>query len=127
MTERKKLIKTLDDLTKDYCRIRDNWICQWCNNPVDKRNAHRSHVIPISHGNRLRWDENNYKLLCYHCHINKWHKSPLQASLWFEKKFPERCLYLETENAKGIKKFTIDELKELIEYYKEKLKETNHD
>jgi hypothetical protein len=35
-------------------------------------------------------DPENIFCLCYSCHINWWHKSPLDASEWFKKKFPER-------------------------------------
>ncbi len=33
----------------------------------------------------------NVKTLCYPCHINWWHKNPLEAAEWFEKTYPERA------------------------------------
>ena len=30
----------------------------------------------------MTFDEDNVKLLCYHCHLNWWHKHPLEASVW---------------------------------------------
>ena len=116
-TNRKKLIEKLDSLARDYVRKRDKMICQMCRKPVDNKNAHCSHVIPKSHGNRLRWDPTNLKLLCYHCHINIWHKSPVEAGQWFLRTFPDRYVYLEAEKAKGSKKFTITELEELRDWY----------
>jgi len=35
------------------------------------------------------------KVMCYHCHINWWHKNPIEAGKWFESKFPERLKELE--------------------------------
>jgi hypothetical protein len=35
------------------------------------------------------------KVLCYHCHLNWWHKNPIEAGRWFESKFPERVKELE--------------------------------
>ena len=116
-SQRKKLIDKLDQLTKEYCRVRDNWVCQWCGKDVDNSNAHRSHVIPVSHGNRLRWDERNYKLLCFHCHMNVWHKSPLMAQDWFKSKFHDRWLYLTQEAVQGTKRFSLGELQAIIDYY----------
>jgi len=116
-TNRKKLIDKLDDLAREYIRLRDNYTCQMCGKKVEKNNAHCSHVVPKSHGNRLRWDVMNLKLLCYHCHINVWHKSPVDAGLWFIERFPERYVYLEAEKAKGLKKFTVLELEEIRDWY----------
>jgi len=115
--ERKRLIKKLDDLARQYIRLRDGMKCQMCGRTVTRKNAHCSHVIPKSFGNRLRWHPTNLKLLCYHCHINIWHKSPVDAGNWFLKTFPERWVYLQTEKAKGVKKFSITELEELRDWY----------
>jgi hypothetical protein len=35
------------------------------------------------------------KVLCYHCHLNRRHKNPIEAGRWFESKFPERLKELE--------------------------------
>lgn len=91
-----KLKKKLMILTKTRIHIRDNNTCQWCGQMVEGSNAHVSHVIPVSQGNALAFDETNMKILCYHCHMNKWHKRPLEATEWFKGKFPERYEYLES-------------------------------
>jgi 5-methylcytosine-specific restriction endonuclease McrA len=117
-TERKKIIKRLDKLAKEYAKERDNYVCQHCGVQCTKSNAHGSHVIPVSSGNRLRWDENNIKCLCFHCHMNWWHKNPTESGDWFKQKFPTRWKYLEKEKSKGLKKWTIEELLEIEDRYK---------
>jgi len=121
-TERKELVKELDDLAKTLAKERDNYTCQHCGARCEKKNAHGSHVIPTSAGSRLRWDLQNIKCLCFHCHINWWHKNPTEAGEWYKNKFPERLAYLEAEKLKGAKKWTIEELQELEQEYKEKHK-----
>jgi prephenate dehydrogenase len=59
------------------------------------------------------------KVLCYHCHLNYWHKHPMAAAEWFAAKYPERWAYLKEEQ--GIRKFTIAELEELAESLKAQL------
>lgn len=118
-TARKKLIVKLDKLSKDVVRKRDGNICQHCGKWVEGSNRHVSHVVPVSGGHKLRWDPLNMKVLCYHCHLNYWHKHPMAAAEWFAAKYPERWAYLKEEQ--GIRKFTIAELEELAESLKAQL------
>ena len=121
-SKRKKLTDKLDELCMEIIRERDNWTCQKCGKKVEKSNAHTSHVIPKSRGNALRWDLMNLKLLCYHDHINWWHKSPTESGEWFKWIFPARWFYLESRRHLMVK-FTISDLKELVEERKRELKE----
>jgi 5-methylcytosine-specific restriction endonuclease McrA len=115
---RSKIIKKLVDIAKTQAKIRDNYTCQKCGKKVEGSNAHGSHVIPVSAGNKLKWDIQNIKTLCYHCHINWWHKNPIESGEWFKAKFPKRWKYLE-EN-KGIKIFKTFELKTLLQQMEER-------
>lgn len=124
-TDRKKLIDKLDKLSKAYIYLRDENICQRCHKLVEGSNRHASHVIPVSAGSKLRWDANNMKVMCYHDHINWWHKNPTEAGEWFKETFPDRYAYLQ-EN-KGIKKFSLQELEDMLEDYKLKLKEMDNE
>lgn len=110
-TARSKLVKELDKLSKEVVRKRDGNICQHCDKWVEGSNRQVSHVVPVSQGNRLRWEPLNMKILCYHCHLNWWHKNPLEAFEWFESKFPDRYKFIK-EN-RGIYKYTIAELQDL--------------
>lgn len=120
-TKRRKLIDQLDKLAKDLVRERDGNICQHCRKNVEGSGRHVSHVIPVSAGNKLRWELLNMKILCFHCHINWWHKNPMESAKWFEETFPDRWEFL--QNNRGIKKFSLQELEDLRDKYKKKLKE----
>lgn len=110
-TRRAQLIKQLDHLSKEVVRQRDGNTCQHCGKWVEGAGRHVSHVIPVSAGNKLRWDPMNMKILCYHCHINWWHKNPMRSAEWFANKFPDRWTYLQANE--GMYKFTISELEAL--------------
>lgn len=120
MKKLKKLKDELDKLVKEVIKIRDDYTCQHCGKKVEGSNCHGSHVIPVSRGNALRWDELNLKTLCYHCHINWWHKNPTESGEWFKSKFPDRWAYLQTYKNE-IKKFKEPELLELKRFFKSKL------
>lgn len=111
-----KIKKQCDKLVKDIVKIRDKYICQKCGKHTSGSDCHGSHVVPVSAGNKLAFDEQNLKVLCYHCHINWWHKHPLEAAAWFNATFPDRALYLEQN--KGIKQMKLldwFELREILE------------
>lgn len=120
-SKRGKLVKKLDETVKAIVKARDGDNCQKCGKYITGSNKHASHVIPVSAGNKLRWEPQNMKVLCFHCHIHWWHKNPMESAKWFEETFPERWEYLQ-EN-RGIRKFHITELEELLEQHKQTLKE----
>jgi len=113
-TKIKTLQNKLTKLVHKHIKIRDNYICQWCGVHVEGSNAHPSHVIPKSEGNVLRWEPLNIKTLCFHCHINKWHKNPNDAADWFQEKFPERWEYLQ-KHRRDIVKWKAHDYEEMIE------------
>lgn len=115
-TYRKQLIDQLDKLSKDVVRKRDGNICQHCSKWCEGTNRHVSHVIPVSAGNKLRWDPINMKILDFHCHIHWWHKNPMRAAEWFADKFPDRWEYLQANE--GTYKFSLQELEDLVAKYK---------
>lgn len=108
------LQKKLTKLVHEHIKRRDNWTCQHCGKHVEGSNAHPSHVVPKSRGNALRWDPLNIKTLCFHCHINWWHKHPVEAGEWFKTKFPNRWEYLE-RHQHDIVKFTREDYQQMIE------------
>ena len=100
-----KIKKECDKLIKDIIKIRDKNICQRCGKLTSGSDCHGSHVIPVSAGNKLAFDEMNLKVLCTYHHLQWWHKNPIEASAWFEKKFPDRAAYLEAN--RGIKQMKL--------------------
>ena len=111
---RKTLTRKLDRLVGEIVRKRDKETCQWCGKRVSGSNCHVSHVVPRSAGNLLRWDLKNLKVLCFHCHINRWHKNPREAAEWFNGRFPKRAKYLDKHRHK-IKRWKTWELEELFD------------
>lgn len=116
---RKQIINKLDQLSKDVVRKRDGNICQHCGKWVEGPNRQVSHVVPVSAGHKLRWDPLNMKIMCYHCHLNWWHKNPMEAAEWFATTFPERWEYLQAN--RGTYKFSLSELEQLENDLKELL------
>jgi ribosomal protein L32 len=121
---RSKLNKELTDLAKLYRKQLDGWKCQHCGKIVTGSNAHGSHVYPVSACKRLSFDYVNIKTLCYHCHMNWWHKNPIEAKDWYAEKFPDRLAYLEEKmfEYKDCGSLPLYELEEMIADYKEKIK-----
>ena len=64
--------------------------CERCGRTTSLQCAH---IISRSRLN-LRWDLWNALCLCYGCHLQFWHRSPLEAITWFQEKYPERFEYL---------------------------------
>lgn len=118
-TKRQKIVKKLDKITTEIVRRRDV-TCQKCGRFCSGSNAHKSHIKSKGAYPHLQFDLQNVMLLCYHCHINWWHKEPTEAGLWFKKTFPERYKYL--EKAKQDKNHYMEsDLEEMYERYKEML------
>lgn len=128
-TSPKKLYKENVEMAKLIAKIRDWYICQWCWKDwnSNKADIHWSHIINEARDHRLATNELNIKALCYHCHMNLWHKDPVLASEWFNKKFPwryEELNKLYIENWKSWPLWRIwhiaenARLKSLLIYYK---------
>lgn len=122
-SQRTKLKKQLELLVKEYVKRRDNYTCQYCHLEVTGTNCHASHVIPVSRSANLQFDPLNMKVLCFHHHINWWHKNPLEAGEWYRQTFPERWEYLEALYKLPTVPTKEWQLQELIDEYKLKLKE----
>jgi len=115
-TPRQKLKKKLELAVKTYVKERDKFTCQFCDKVVSGSNCHASHIIPVSADGRMAFDPDNLKVLCYHCHMNFWHKNPLEATDKFTKKFPGRYEKLQEKHLSNQKKGTIqmEELEERL-------------
>lgn len=116
---RSKIKKQLDKLVKDYVKERDNYTCQHCGAKVEGSNCHASHIFPVGSCSILQFEPLNMKVLCYHCHINWWHKNPIEADEWIKQKFPDRVAILNVMKTVKTKISTID-LQALIEEYSKK-------
>lgn len=115
-TPKAKIKKKLELVVKAIVKLRDKNVCQHCGKYVEGANCHASHVIPVSRDGRLAFDPMNLKVLCYHCHLNWWHKHPTESGKWYESKFPERMKSLNDKHLENQKLGSIS-----IEWYQEQL------
>ena len=77
------------DWAKKQAKERDNWICQHCGKRVEGMNAHGSHIYNEGTYRSMSADVDNILTFCYHCHIYWWHRNPIEASEFFNKKYPK--------------------------------------
>ena len=124
-TLKKKKRKELLLRAKKVVYVRDKDICQHCDKKCLWSDRHASHVIPVSATGRLALYPINMKVLCYHCHLNWWHKNPIEAGRWFESKFPERVKELEKLSSEiwmwSITLTELEEIEKIIEKEEKRL------
>jgi len=120
----KKLRKDCVDLAKLVAKTRDQFIDQRSWQKVEGSNCHGSHIIPVSHGNALKYDPENIITLSYHNHINWWHKNPIEAYEWFKAKFPKRYKYVMARKD-NIVKYSVDDLLAIKAKLEKQLKKYN--
>ena len=119
-----QLKKTLWPIFSKWIRQRDNYTCYTCGkNMLDNPSScHAGHYVPQSKGNRLRFDERNVHAQCVTC--NSFRSGNLA----------EYALQLENEYGLGVlqefdwvkndpKKFKREELQDMIDDYRQRLKE----
>lgn len=91
------------EIAKKNVKERDNYICQKCGKKVEGMNAHGSHIYNEGTYRGMSADEDNILTMCYYCHINWWHKNPLEASEWIKGKYPELVKKLKERSNKTLK------------------------
>ncbi len=116
-----ELIKATQIIFNKYIRLRDKGqVCISCLKPALKENA--GHFFNANNHWNVRFDERNVNLQCEHC--NTYLSGNLieyQKNL-IEKIGLEEYTFLAWE-ARKTRKFTKEELKELMQVYKNKIKE----
>lgn len=126
--EMKSEIETIQDLIKkaqkvfnDYIRARDrNKLCISCNKPLGAK-FDAGHYYNANNHWSVRFDENNVHGQCVTCNQFK-HGNLLNYQIGIQQRIgPEQLINL-IAIAHETKKFTRDELREIISKYKEKLK-----
>jgi hypothetical protein len=128
--KKKKLVeelKTVNDYLKiaqqvfnKYIRQRDNGLnCISCNKPCKKENA--GHYYSQGGHSNVRFNEDNVHLQCEHCNTYL-SGNLLNYQIEIKERIgAERLMNLQAI-AHDVKKWSKDELKELIQVYKQKLK-----
>jgi len=124
----KEHLKTLQDWLKEtqtifnkYVRLRDSGLnCISCNLPPKKKNA--GHYFSSGGHSNVRFDLDNVHLQCEHCNTFL-SGNLLNYQIGIEKRIGADRLIELQGRAHLTKKWTIDELKELINIYKKKCAE----
>ncbi len=121
-------LKTTQDWLKEaqtifnkYIRLRDNGLnCISCGQKINGV-KHASHYLSSGGHSAVRFHEDNVWVSCYKCNVMLSGNQIEYRKSLIKKIGVERVEWLE-ENGSKVKKWTIDELKELIKEYKQKIK-----
>jgi len=116
-----QLVKDLDAVFSKYIRYSNSkngyCTCITCDREYEVKKIHCGHFMSRQYMS-TRWDERNVAPQCYGCNVMQQGKQ-FEFSLKIGKELSEE-LYLLT---KQTKKWSLDEIKDMIEQYKDKLKE----
>ena len=116
-----QLVKDLDTVFSKYIRYSNAkngyCTCVTCDRDYEVKKIHCGHFMSRQYMS-TRWDERNVAPQCYGCNVMQQGKQ-FEFSLKIGKELSEE-LYLLT---KQTKKWSLDEIKDMIEQYKDKLKE----
>ena len=123
----KKESKTVQSLMKDAQKVFNKWIrqrdkgdlCISCQKPPKKENA--GHYFSSGGHKNVTFNEDNVHLQCEHCNTYL-HGNLIDYQIEIQKKIGADRLILLHEEAHKTRKFTRDELHEIIKKYKNKLK-----
>lgn len=74
-----KLGRKSPPLCRSNVLARDNFECQYCEQPLSAREATLDHVVPRSQGGKTSWD--NIVCCCTPCNRKKGGRTPEQASM----------------------------------------------
>ena len=114
-------LKMAQQVFNAFIRKRDDGLnCISCSNPAKKANA--GHYFNANNHWNVRFDERNVHLQCEYCNTYL-HGNLLEYQNNLRKKIGTPNYVLLCQDAYKTRKFTRDELKEIIIIYKNKLKE----
>ena len=113
-------LKLTQQVVNKYIRVRDEGLnCISCNLPPKKKNA--GHYYSQGGHSAVRFDEDNIHLQCEHCNTFL-SGNLLNYQIGIEKRIGGEKLMQLQAKAHDVKKWTKEELKEIIEIYKKKIK-----
>ncbi len=121
-SERKKLLKKLDDLIRLIIRLIANDCCEKCGKYVQGSDSQVCHVVAKGNGaSKRRFDLINVFLGCMHCH-RWWHLNPTESGIWYAEKWPHRNAYLKIYRGGKPAKISTVEMSNLVVVLEKKLK-----
>ena len=114
-------LKLTQQIFNKYIRLRDKHeLCISCKKPPKKQNA--GHYFSSGGHSNVRFDEDNVHLQCEHCNTFL-SGNLLNYQIEIEKRIGAEKLIELQAKAHVVKKWSIDELKEIMVIYKKKIKE----
>ena len=120
LTTTSDYLKLTQQVVNKYIRVRDEGLnCISCDLPPKKKNA--GHYYSQGGHSAVRFDEDNIHLQCEHCNTFL-SGNLLNYQIGIEKRIGGEKLMQLQAKAHDVKKWTKEELKELIEIYKKKIK-----
>lgn len=78
---KKRYDKACMYVAKLIVHARDKEVCQRC---WKTSNLQCSHILSDGRDTRMSVMSDNMKLLCYNCHLSRWHKEPTETKDWME-------------------------------------------
>jgi len=119
---RRSFKKILWRFFSKYIRQRDKGICISCGKKDDWKNMDAGHYIPKTAGLSLYFDERNVNSQCTYC--NRWmHGNLSRYAIALRIKYGENILEELDEKRKRTMKYTVEDYRRLINYYKSKVEE----
>ena len=114
-------LKLTQQIFNKYIRLRDKHeLCISCQKPPKKQNA--GHYFSSGGHSNVRFNEDNVHLQCEHCNTFL-SGNLLNYQIEIEKRIGAEKLIELQAKAHVVKKWSIDELKEIMVIYKKKIKE----
>jgi hypothetical protein len=117
------LKKDLDKVFSIYIRQRDKGVCVTCGTEKGWKYVHAGHYVSRAHM-ATRWDERNVHAQCPGCNIFK-SGNMVEYTFFIKRKYGQPVLNDLYRLKQTIRKWSIPELEERIEYYKSKIKIPN--
>lgn len=114
-----QLKEELDKIFSIFIRLRDKFECCTCGKKGDKTDIDCGHYIPRSHMN-TRWDEENCHAQCKGCNVFKKGNMDVYA-LFMVNKYGDKILIEMNKRKNTIRQWSLNELKQEISKYKEKV------
>ncbi len=118
--DRTVLLKLAQTVFNKYIRLRDGKTCISCGYSGDNRQIHAGHYMSQGGNSALRFNELNCHSQCVQCNTFKSGNLANYRIALIDKIGIDEVVNLET--TKNTKLWTVDELKDIIKTYKEKIK-----
>lgn len=115
IAKKKIPLSRLKKLRADAVFKRDGYKCVRCGTTVG---LSPSHVYPQGRYPRMAWMMINIITLCWmKCHFNWWHKHPIEATEWFNEKYPGRAEKLKELSKSDLPPVEAGKVKEYLEQF----------